>query len=41
MRQRFRTEWNLEVVLVSGDCLRIGPGVDAVTLRTVVETLRA
>jgi transposase-like protein len=34
------TEWNLELVLASGDCLRIGPGVDAATLRTVVETLR-
>jgi transposase-like protein len=34
-------QWNLELALVSGDCLRIGPGVDAATLRTVLEALRA
>ena len=34
-------EWNLELMLLSGERLRIGEGVDAVTLRTVLETLRA
>lgn len=34
-------EWNLELLLVSGERLRIGAGVDAATLRTVLETLRA
>jgi transposase-like protein len=34
-------EWNLEVALLSGERLRIGAGVDAVTLRTVLEALRA
>lgn len=34
-------EWNLELTLLTGECLRIGEGVDAVTLRTVLETLRA
>jgi hypothetical protein len=31
----------LELVLMSGERLRIGNGVDAATLRTVVEALRA
>lgn len=34
-------EWNLELTLLSGERLRIGAGVDAVTLRTVLEALRA
>ena len=34
-------EWNLEVTLLTGERLRIGAGVDAVTLRTVLEALRA
>ncbi|HEU4376799.1 MAG TPA: transposase [Telluria sp.] len=34
-------EWNLELVLVSGERLRIGVGVDAATMRTVLEALRA
>lgn len=34
-------EWNLELVLVSGERLRIGAGVDVATLRTVLEALRA
>jgi hypothetical protein len=34
-------EWNLEVVLVNGERLRIGAGVDAATLRMVLEALRA
>jgi transposase-like protein len=33
--------WNLELLLVSGERLRIGAGVDAATLRTVLEALRA
>ena len=33
-------EWNLELTLVTGERLRIGAGVDAVTLRTVLEALR-
>jgi len=33
-------EWNLELALLTGERLRIGPGVDAVTLRTVLEALR-
>ena len=35
------TETSLELVLTSGERLRIGAGVDAATLRTVLETLRA
>ena len=31
----------LEVVLTTGECLRIGSGVDRATLRTVLEALRA
>ena len=34
-------EWNLELALLSGERLRIGAGVDAVTLRTVLAALRA
>ncbi len=34
-------EWNLELLLVTGERLRIGAGVDAATLRTVMEALRA
>ncbi len=34
-------EWNLEVTLLTGERLRIGAGVEAVTLRTVLEALRA
>ncbi len=34
-------EWNLELTLPSGERLRIGAGVDAVMLRTVLEALRA
>ena len=34
-------EWNLELLLVSGERLRIGAGVDAATLRAVLEALRA
>jgi len=33
-------EWSLELTLLSGERLRIGAGVDAVTLRTVLEALR-
>ena len=35
------TAAELELVLVSGERLRIGAGVDAKTLRTVLEALRA
>ena len=34
-------EWDLELTLLSGERLRIGAGVDAATLRTVLEALRA
>jgi transposase-like protein len=34
-------EWNVEVTLLTGECLRISAGVDVVTLRTVLEALRA
>jgi len=34
-------ERNLELTLLTGERLRIGAGVDAVTLRTVLEALRA
>jgi transposase-like protein len=33
-------EWNFELTLLSGERLRIGAGVDGVTLRTVLEALR-
>jgi hypothetical protein len=35
------SEWNLELLLVNGERLRIGASVDAATLRMVLETLRA
>jgi len=35
------TQAELELVLASGERLRIGAGVDAATLRTVLEALRA
>jgi transposase len=38
---RHEPEWNLELTLLTGERLRIGTGVDAVTLRTVLEALRA
>jgi hypothetical protein len=34
-------EWNFELTLLTGERLRIGAGVDAETLRTVLQTLRA
>jgi transposase-like protein len=33
-------EGNLELTLLTGERLRIGAGVDAVTLRTILEALR-
>jgi len=35
------TEASLELVLATGERLRIGVGVDGTTLRTVLEALRA
>ena len=40
-RQEPATEAALELVLATGERLRIGAGVDAATLRTVLEALRA
>ena len=40
-RQESATEASLELVLRSGERLRIGAGVDAITLRTVLSALRA
>jgi hypothetical protein len=40
-RQERTAEPVLEVVLATGERLRIGPGVDITTLRTVVDVLRA
>jgi hypothetical protein len=40
-RQDSGTEAALELVLTSGERLRIGAGVDAATLRTVLDALRA
>jgi transposase-like protein len=40
-RQAPATAAELELVLANGERLRIGTGVDATTLRTVLETLRA
>ena len=40
-RQEPATEAGLELVLTSGERLRIGTGVDSATLRTVLEALRA
>ena len=39
-RQEPATEAALELVMATGERLRIGTGVDAATLRTVLETLR-
>ena len=38
--QQRATEVHLELIFASGERLRIGCGVDAATLRTVVEVLR-
>lgn len=40
-RQELPTEGVLELVLTSGERLRIGGAVDAATLRTVLDVLRA
>jgi transposase len=40
-RQEPAAEAGLELVLASGERLRIGTGVDAMTLRTVLSVLRA
>jgi hypothetical protein len=40
LRQEPATETNLELVLATGERLRIGAGVEAATLRTVLEALR-
>ena len=40
-RQERTVETVLELVLASGERLRIGPGVDITTLRTVLDVLRA
>jgi transposase-like protein len=40
-RQEPGSEASLELVLASGERLRIGAGVDATTLRTVLTALRA
>jgi hypothetical protein len=40
LRQQSTAESALELVLVTGERLRIGPGVDITTLRTVLEVLR-
>jgi transposase-like protein len=39
-RQDRTTETGLELVLATGERLRIGTGVDAATLRTVLDALR-
>jgi len=39
-RQERTTEPALELVLATGERLRIGPGVDTTTLRTVLDALR-
>jgi len=41
VRQESALEAQLELVLASGERLRIGAGVEAATLRLVVEALRA
>jgi hypothetical protein len=41
LRQDSATEASLELVLATGERLRIGAGVDPATLRTVLEVLRA
>jgi hypothetical protein len=40
-RQDRAAEASLELVLANGERLRIGPGVDVTTLRTVLDVLRA
>jgi hypothetical protein len=40
-RQERTEEPSLELVFATGERLRIGPGVDATTLRTVLDVLRA
>ena len=40
-RQERATEAALELVLATGERLRMGAGVDAATLRTVLDVLRA
>jgi transposase len=40
LRQEPATEASLELVLATGQRLRIGAGADAATLRTVLEALR-
>ena len=40
-RRQPATEAGLELVLATGERLRIGAGVDGTTLRTVLEVLRA
>jgi transposase-like protein len=40
-RQELTAEPVLELVLATGERLRIGPGVDITTLRTVLDLLRA
>jgi hypothetical protein len=40
-RQELATEASLELVLATGERLRIGVGVEATTLRTVLDALRA
>ena len=41
MRQEPAPEASLELVLATGERLRIGAGVEAATLRTVLDALRA
>jgi transposase-like protein len=41
MRQEATAEAGLELVLATGERLRIGAGVNAATLRTVLDVLRA
>ena len=41
VRQESATEASLELVLATGERLRIGAGVEAATLRTVLNALRA
>jgi hypothetical protein len=41
VRQEPASELGLELILTTGERLRIGAGVDGATLRTVLEALRA
>ena len=41
VRQELATEASLELVLATGERLRIGAGVDVATLRSVLDALRA